>query len=59
MSDDKNKTDYRDRAQVNGNEAYELEYWSKKWGISIEELKNAIKKSGSNSVSKLEEYLKK
>ena len=59
MSDNKNKTDYRDRTQVNSSEDYELQYWSKKWGITTEELKDAIKKSGSNSVSKLEEYLKK
>ena len=59
MSDNKDKTDYKDISQVNANEAYELQYWSKKWGVSSEELKETIKKIGSNSVSKLEEYFKK
>ncbi len=59
MADNKNKTDYRDRSQVSSSEQYELDYWSKKWGITQDELKEAITQSGTNSVEKLEKYLKK
>lgn len=57
MADNKDKKDYRDRSQVNSNEHYEVEYWSKKWNITPDELKETIKNSGTNSVEKLQKYL--
>lgn len=46
MADDPNKRDYRDRDRVNVNEPYEVEYWSNKWGVTQDRLKQAEKKVG-------------
>jgi len=46
MSDDKNKTGGPDRSRINVHEAYEVEYWTKKFGCSADELKAAVKKVG-------------
>ena len=37
MADDKTKTDARDRARVAGDQDYEVDYFAKHHGISIEE----------------------
>ena len=39
------------------NESYELQYWSEKFNVSREELRNAVDKAGV-SVSAVEEYLR-
>lgn len=57
MSDKKKHTDMRDRAEINLNEAYEVQYWTRKWNIPVEELKAAVKAIGSNSVSKIEKFI--
>jgi hypothetical protein len=44
MADDRTKTDARDRERVNVNEDYELRYWTKKWGVSAEQLERAVEK---------------
>lgn len=44
--DDPKKTDYRDRDRINVNEPYELEYWSKKFGVSHDRVKEAVRKAG-------------
>ena len=46
MSDDKSKRGEADRSRINVDETYEVEYWSKKFGCSAEQLKNAVKKVG-------------
>ena len=46
MADDKNKTGGQDRLRINVNEDYELRDWSKKFGVSPEQLKAAVKKVG-------------
>lgn len=46
MSDDKNKRDFRDRDRINVNEPYELQYWSEKFGISKEKLRQIVEKTG-------------
>jgi hypothetical protein len=46
MADDKGKKGPADRSRVNVNEDYELEYWSKHFGVSRETLKSAVKKAG-------------
>jgi len=47
-----------DRDRINMSEYYELEYWSNKFGVSIERLKTAVKAVG-NSISAVSQYLKK
>ena len=47
-----------DRDRINVSEYYELEYWSNKFGVSIERLKTAVKAVG-NSITAVGKYLKK
>jgi hypothetical protein len=51
MSDDPKKKGRHDRNGINTSEDYEVQYWSKKFGVSPDELKAAVKKVG-NSVSR-------
>jgi hypothetical protein len=46
MADDKTKTRPQDAIRVNVHEDYELEYWSKHFGCTREQLKAAVKKVG-------------
>lgn len=59
MSDDKTKTGGNDRTQINTSEDYELQYWSKKFNVSPDELREAVEKTGTNDASRVEEYLSK
>jgi hypothetical protein len=45
MDDLKNKGP-QDRARINVHEAHEVEYWTKKLGVSREKLEAAVKKVG-------------
>ena len=56
MSDDKTKT-AADRKRINVNEDYELRDWSKKFQVSPEKLKEAVKKVGT-SAEAVEKHLK-
>ncbi|WP_412468512.1 DUF3606 domain-containing protein [Pedobacter sp. KLB.chiD] len=56
--DDKQKTGNADRARINVNEGYELDYWSNKFGVSKDKLKAAVETVGT-SASAVEDYLKK
>jgi hypothetical protein len=58
MSDDKNKRDFRDRDRINTSEAYELQYWSEKFGISQDKLKEIVQRVGP-MVSDVEKQVKK
>jgi hypothetical protein len=58
MADDKNKTGGQDRLRINVNEDYELRDWSKKFGVSPEQLKAAVKKVGVMAAD-VEKELKK
>ena len=58
MSDDKSKTGPQDASRVNIHERYEVEYWSKRFGITPERLKEAVEKAGT-SVSAVEAELKR
>ena len=49
MSDDKNKSHGQDRQRINVNQDYELRDWSKKFGVSPEELKRAVAKVGDRA----------
>ncbi|MBR0855652.1 DUF3606 domain-containing protein [Bradyrhizobium liaoningense] len=46
MSDDKTKRGKPDRERINVHEPYELDYWSKEFGITKEQLKAAVQVSG-------------
>ena len=58
MSDDKTKTGPADKSKVNVHEDYEVRYWSKKWGVTADQLKAAVKAVGF-SASAVEAHLKK
>ena len=49
MADDKKQSGKPDRAKINVNEDYELRDWSKKFGVSKEELKKAVQKVGNSA----------
>ena len=58
MADDKRKTGKPDRDRINLNEDYEVKDWSKKFGVSAQELINAVKAVGNNAAD-VEKFLKK
>ncbi|HEY4195536.1 MAG TPA: DUF3606 domain-containing protein [Mucilaginibacter sp.] len=49
---------FKTNDHINISEYYEAEFWSKKFGVSIEQLKSAIRAVG-NSVSAVEKRLKR
>lgn len=57
MSDDKNNRGPQDRSRINTSEDYEFDYWTAKFGVSRDELRNAVDQVGS-SADAVEEYLK-
>lgn len=46
MSDNLNNRGPQDASKINVNEEWELRYWTKKLGVSAEELKAAVKQAG-------------
>ena len=46
MSDDKSKRGPQDAKRINVEEDYELRYWSEKFGVSADQLKQAVEKVG-------------
>lgn len=56
--DDKQKNGSADRARININEGYELDYWSNKFGVSKDKLKAVVQTVGT-SARAVEGYLKK
>lgn len=48
MSDDKTKTDARDRSRVAGGESYEVDYFASKHGLSAEQARALIAEIGNN-----------
>lgn len=58
MSDDLKRKGPEDPKKINVNQYYELLYWSKKFGVTIEELKEAVEAVGP-MVSDVKEYLGK
>jgi hypothetical protein len=49
MSDNPKQKGRQDRSRINMSEDYEVRYWSKKFGVSAEELKAAVKKVGNSA----------
>jgi hypothetical protein len=58
MADDKSKTAPQDASRINVNEDYELRYWTEKFGVSDQQLKDAVAAVGV-SADKVQEYLKR
>ena len=58
MADDKTKRGGQDRNRINLNEDYEVRDWSKKFGVSAEELKKAVQAVG-NDAEKVRQHLRK
>ena len=58
MADDTSERDYRDRDRINVHEDYEVQYWSKKFGVTPEQLRKVVGKVG-NSVAAVERELKR
>jgi hypothetical protein len=46
MADDKTKTGGQDRMRINLHEDYELSAWAKRFGVSVAELRVAVKAAG-------------
>jgi hypothetical protein len=58
MADDKRKRGASDRNMVAGNEPYEVDYIARKFGVTADQVKAAIKKVG-NRRSDVEAELQK
>ena len=58
MSDDLNNRGPQDASKVNVNEDWEVSYWTRKFGVTADELKQAVKQVGT-SADKLGEHFKK
>ena len=57
MADDKTKTGGQDRQRINVNEDYELRGWAKKFTVTPEQLKEAVKAVGTQA-DDVERHLK-
>ena len=49
MPDDKKKPGGQDRTRINISEEYEVKDWSKKFGVTQDELKKAVAKVGTSA----------
>ncbi len=49
MADDRSKSGGEDRKRINVNQDFELRDWSKKFGVSPEELKKAVEQVGDSA----------
>jgi cytochrome b involved in lipid metabolism len=46
MADDRSSPGQQDRVRINVNEEYELRDWSKKFGVTQDQLRDAVKSAG-------------
>ena len=51
MPDNKNKKAPQDANRVNIHEPYEVEYWTKKWGCTSQQLKDCVGKVGTSAAA--------
>jgi hypothetical protein len=49
MADDLSNRGPQDRARVNISEQHEIAYWTKKFGVSEEQLRKAVQKAGASA----------
>lgn len=59
IKDSESESYIPDRKVINMNEYYDVEYWSAKFGISPEQLKLAVKHTGSTLPAEIEAFLHK
>lgn len=57
MADDKTKSGGQDRARISLSEDYEARDWAKKFGVTQDQLKDAVKAVGSDAEA-VEKHLK-
>ena len=57
MSDDKSNRSGQDRQRININETYELRDWAAKFGVSPEQLREAVARVGDRAAV-VERFLK-
>lgn len=57
MSDDKTKSGGQDRSRISLSEEYEVRDWARKFGVTADELKAAVKAVG-NDAKAVEAHLK-
>ncbi len=58
MADDTSKRSPQDASKINVHESWEVEYWTKKFGITAAKLEEAVQAVGPG-VKKVTEYLGK
>lgn len=58
MADNPNIRGGQDRKRVNVHQEHEVRWWTQKWGVSREELEQAVQAVGT-SVEQVEQYLTK
>jgi uncharacterized protein DUF3606 len=51
MADDLRNRGNQDRSRVNVNEKWEVEYWTKKWGVTRAQLVAAVKEVGVSAAA--------
>lgn len=51
--------DKHDKNAININDKYEIEYWSTKFGVSVEELLKAVEEVGNSSINVKEHIRRK
>jgi predicted double-glycine peptidase len=56
MADDPDERGPQDRSRISLSEPYEIQYWTKKFGVTPADLREAIKRVG-NSAKAVEEEL--
>jgi hypothetical protein len=49
MADDPSKRGPQDRSRISLTEPYEIQYWTKKFGVTPDELRAAVKKVGNSA----------
>jgi hypothetical protein len=59
MTDDLKDRGAQDRSRVNLNEKHEVRYWTKKWGVTKEQLVSAVRQVGVSVASVAKQLGKK
>ena len=59
MADDKSSRSSGDRSRIALGEDYEVQYWTKKFGVSPDQLKDAVAETGTNSAQAVADDLGK
>jgi hypothetical protein len=58
MADDLKNRGAQDRTRVNVNEEHEVRYWTEKWGVTPQALKDAVKRVGVSADAAARELLR-